>query len=130
MIITVNTSVTGCAISIFLTFLCEAVPGLDGAFSVGCSHVDTDRQHTMSEQKSHQFRPPLYKKDGASSEDSSRNVGESGNDQHGWDAYRKWLSRVSTKPAGERAPLDHSIYSWRGYHTWADKIRQTWKSES
>jgi hypothetical protein len=34
---------------------------------------------------------------------------------------------VSTKPAGERTPLDHSIYSWRGYHTWADKIRQNWK---
>jgi hypothetical protein len=37
------------------------------------------------------------------------------------------LSRVSTKPTGERAPLDHSIYSWRGYHNWADKIRQGWK---
>jgi hypothetical protein len=48
-------------------------------------------------------------------------------DQHGWDAYRKWLSRVSTKASTERAPLDHSIYSWRGYHTWADKIRQNWK---
>ena len=48
-------------------------------------------------------------------------------EQHGWDAYRKWLSRVSTKPTGERTPLDHSIYSWRGYHTWADKVRQNWK---
>lgn len=82
----------------------------------------------MNEQKPHQFRPPLYHKDDAANA-SPRTAGES-NEQHGWDAYRKWLSRVSTKPTGERAPLDPSIYSWRGYHTWADKVRQTWKSET
>jgi hypothetical protein len=77
----------------------------------------------MSEHKPHQFRPPLYAKDSTVADESPAN----GNEQSGWDAYRKWLSRVSTKPTGERAPLDHSIYSWRGYHTWADKIRQNWK---
>jgi hypothetical protein len=71
----------------------------------------------MSDNKPHQFRPPLQ---GA---DEHR----AGSEQHGWDAYRKWLSRVSTKSTGERTPLDHSIYSWRGYHTWADKVRQSWK---
>jgi hypothetical protein len=76
----------------------------------------------MSDHKPHQFRPSLYSKDSGSAE-PTRATGE----QNGWDAYRKWLSRVSTKPTGERAPLDPSIYSWRGYHTWADKIRQNWK---
>jgi hypothetical protein len=76
----------------------------------------------MSDHKPHQFRPALFSKDGANDESSS-----SGGEQHGWDAYRKWLSRVSTKPTGERTPLDHSIYSWRGYHNWADKVRQGWK---
>jgi hypothetical protein len=78
----------------------------------------------MSEQKPHPFRPVLFPEGGATESPRGR-----GGDQHGWDAYRKWLSRVSTKPTGERAPLDHSIYSWRGYHTWADKIRQNWKDE-
>lgn len=77
----------------------------------------------MSEQKPHRFRPALY----ASSSDATDSANANGGEQSGWDAYRKWLSRVSTKPAGERAPLDHSIYSWRGYHTWADKVRQGWK---
>jgi hypothetical protein len=77
----------------------------------------------MSEHKPHQFRPALYTKENTASAEARTQ----GNDQTGWDAYRKWLSRVSTKPTGERAPLDHSIYSWRGYHTWADKIRQNWK---
>jgi hypothetical protein len=79
----------------------------------------------MSDEKSRQFRPPLYTEDTASSKTSSVNA-----EQHGWDAYRKWLSRVSTKPTAERAPLDPSIYSWRGYHTWADKVRSSWKSET
>ena len=78
----------------------------------------------MSEHKPHQFRPALYSKESSVAEEAPA---PSGSDQSGWDAYRKWLSRVSTKPTGERAPLDHSIYSWRGYHTWADKIRQNWK---
>ena len=76
----------------------------------------------MSDQKSHQFRPALFQ------EGTVAEAPRSG-EQHGWDAYRKWLSRVSTKPTGERTPLDQSIYSWRGYHTWADKIRQDWKGE-
>ena len=77
----------------------------------------------MSEHKPHQFRPALYSKESTVAEEAPA----AGNEQNGWDAYRKWLSRVSAKPTGERAPLDHSIYSWRGYHTWADKIRQNWK---
>jgi hypothetical protein len=77
----------------------------------------------MSEHKPHQFRPALYSKDSTVADEPR----PSGSDQHGWDAYRKWLSRVSTKPTTERAPLDHSIYSWRGYQTWADKVRQSWK---
>lgn len=51
------------------------------------------------------------------------------NDKKGWDAYRKWLSTVSRKPLGERTPIDHSIYSWKGYHNWADRVRQNWKHE-
>ena len=80
----------------------------------------------MSEEKSHRFRPPLYHE----GENSQRPHPETANEQHGWDAYRKWLSRVNTKTTNERAPLDHSIYSWRGYQNWADKVRQTWKSEN
>jgi hypothetical protein len=47
-------------------------------------------------------------------------------DQPGWDAYRKWLSRGTPQSPGARTPLDRSVYSWRGYHTWADKVRRAW----
>jgi len=65
----------------------------------------------------------LYAK-GSGSADARRAAND---EQQGWDAYRKWLSRVGPKLTDERAPLDRSIYSWRGYHNWADKIRQSWK---
>jgi len=50
------------------------------------------------------------------------------NEQQGWEAYRKWLSRVSMQPT-RRSARDVSIYSWRGYNSWADKVRQNWKSD-
>ena len=71
--------------------------------------------------KPHEFRPQLDRND------TARDTHAVAPEQRGWDAYRKWLSRVATKPSPERTPLDHSIYSWRGYHTWADKVRQSWK---
>jgi hypothetical protein len=47
----------------------------------------------------------------------------------GWDAYRKWLSRVAIESTGERTRIDRSIYSWRGYHAWADKVRRSWDDD-
>lgn len=87
----------------------------------------------MSETKPHQFRPPLYHKE--KGRDSNATVtgrepnGDNGRDQQGWDAYRKWLSSMNGKPQSRRAPIDHSVYSWKGYHSWADRVRQAWKSE-
>lgn len=86
----------------------------------------------MSETKPHQFKPPLYNTESARNGSSARpqaNAQTRANDQKGWDAYRKWLSTVSGKPSSERAPLDSSIYSWKGYHSWADRVKQTWKPE-
>ena len=54
---------------------------------------------------------------------------ERAKEKKGWDAYRKWLSTVSSRPSGDRAPLDHSIYSWKGYQSWADKVKQNWEPE-
>lgn len=86
----------------------------------------------MSDQKSHQFRPPLYHRNGGNRHVSQKltgNAKEQSKDQQGWEAYRKWLTHVSKSPATERAPVDHSIYSWKGYQNWADKVRQSWKPE-
>jgi hypothetical protein len=85
----------------------------------------------MSETKPHQFRPPLYHDDAGRSAESARAAParERASEQKGWDAYRKWLSTVSGKSPAERAPIDNSIYSWKGYHSWADRVKQAWKPD-
>jgi hypothetical protein len=81
----------------------------------------------MSDSKSHQFRPPLYHQESSREEPPAKP--DHRRDQQGWDAYRKWLSSMNGKPAARRVPIDHSVYSWKGYNTWADRVRQSWKSE-
>ena len=85
----------------------------------------------MSNGKDHQFRPPLYhgEQNGKPTREAARAERQAApNEQQGWEAYRKWLSRVSMQPA-RRTARDASIYSWRGYNSWADKVRQNWKPE-
>ena len=85
----------------------------------------------MSDTKSHRFRPPLYH-DPERSGDSSGHAGSGdagSRERQGWEAYRKWLASMNTRPQGRRVPVDHSVYSWKGYHSWADRVRQSWKPE-
>lgn len=85
----------------------------------------------MSESKPHQFRPPLYHDESA--DDGKRGggdkAGDRGREKQGWDAYRKWLSSMNGKPQTRRVPIDHSVYSWKGYQSWADRVRDAWDSE-
>ena len=89
----------------------------------------------MSDGKSHEFRPPLYNDEARATQgqqrrnDSLPRNPQRGSEQKGWDAYRKWLSTVSSNTQSPRAPLDASIYSWKGYQNWADRVRQSWKSD-
>lgn len=50
-------------------------------------------------------------------------------EEQGWDAYRKWLKSTNGKPGSRRAPIDHSVYSWKGYQSWADSVRGSFKSD-
>jgi len=103
--------------------------GSRGGSGYRLAHVDDGQKAAMSESKPHQFKPPLYH-DGTANASQKAAASASGTgERKGWEAYRKWLSTVSGKPPSERAPLDSSIYSWKGYHTWADRVKQSWKPE-
>ena len=56
-----------------------------------------------------------------------KGVGERPRD--GWQAYKNWLSRV-TADERKRAPLDPAVYTWKGYHRWADEVKRSWKSDT
>lgn len=87
----------------------------------------------MSESRSPRFRPPLYYGDG-SKPNGENNDGnrtrKKASDETGWDAYRKWLASVGKHERTTRSPIDRSVYSWKGYHSWANRIKQQWKSEA
>lgn len=55
-------------------------------------------------------------------------VGRDGKDVSGWDAYRRWLSRVQL-PDKRRTAMDPALYTWKGYRNWAEKVRRDWAPE-
>jgi len=80
------------------------------------------------------YRPPLYNlKEAPSSTKRAHGQHEResqrSSEQQGWEAYRKWLSRVSARPTRDRSPKDHSLYSWKGYNNWAESVKAAWKPE-
>lgn len=94
----------------------------------------------MSDRKPHQFRPPLYHERGASTgaengSGSGRNGAPPSRDagkakpKEGWEAYRRWLSRVNSPGTKRRTAPDPSLYSWKGYHNWAEKAKQAFDPE-
>ncbi|MEO0996169.1 MAG: hypothetical protein AAFX58_01505 [Pseudomonadota bacterium] len=44
----------------------------------------------------------------------------------GWDAYRTWLSRTPRPDRLSRTALDPSLYTWKGYRNWSDKVKRNW----
>jgi hypothetical protein len=85
----------------------------------------------MSDDKPQTPRTPLYTEDAPHRGDrpAAPSDAEPGREQQGWEAYRKWLRTMNKRPEARRAPVDHSVYSWKGYHSWADRVRQSWKPE-
>lgn len=55
-------------------------------------------------------------------------VAADGKDVSGWEAYRRWLTRVQA-PEKRRAPLDPGLYTWKGYRNWSDKVRREWSPD-
>jgi hypothetical protein len=47
------------------------------------------------------------------------------NDSDGWQQYRRWVSRAPA-PTGRHAGVDPSVYTWKGYREWSDKVKRNW----
>ena len=55
-------------------------------------------------------------------------VAQDGRDVSGFDAYRRWLSRVKL-PDKRKIAMDPALYTWKGYRNWAEKARRDWTPE-
>jgi hypothetical protein len=42
-----------------------------------------------------------------------------------WDAYRNWLTKVQA-PEQRRSLPDPALFSFKGYRSWAEKVRRDW----
>jgi hypothetical protein len=73
--------------------------------------------------------PPLHDDKATGAQQRSPGpVAQNGKDVTNWDAYRRWLSRVQL-PDKRRTAMDPSLYTWKGYRNWADKVRRDWTPE-
>jgi len=45
-----------------------------------------------------------------------------------WDAYKNWLTKVQA-PDQKRSVPDPALFSFKGYRSWAEKVRRDWESE-
>jgi hypothetical protein len=55
-------------------------------------------------------------------------VKQSGREVTSWDAYRNWLTKVQA-PEQRRSVPDPALFSFKGYRSWAEKIRRDWESD-
>jgi hypothetical protein len=45
-----------------------------------------------------------------------------------WDAYRNWLTKVQA-PEQRRSLPDPALFSFKGYRSWAEKVRRDWEPD-
>ncbi len=42
-----------------------------------------------------------------------------------WQQYRRWISKAPV-PRGHRTGVDPSVYTWKGYRSWAEQVKRNW----
>lgn len=57
-----------------------------------------------------------------------QDAGRNGREVTSWDAYRNWLTKVQA-PEQRRSFPDPALFSFKGYRSWAEKIRRDWDPE-
>ena len=56
------------------------------------------------------------------------NAGSKTREVTSWDAYRNWLTKVQA-PEQRRSLPDPALFSFKGYRSWAEKVRRDWEHE-
>jgi len=58
------------------------------------------------------------------STDETSGNGDQPNEE--WDACRNWLSRAPAPVSQRRQTIDPSVYTWKGYRSWSDRVKRSW----
>lgn len=65
------------------------------------------------------------------SEDSTREADlhpNGSSDADGWQQYRRWISKAPV-PKERRGGIDPSLYTWKGYRSWTERVKRNWSEE-
>jgi len=54
--------------------------------------------------------------------------GGNGSQVGSWDAYKNWLTKVQS-PEQKRSLPDPALFSFKGYRSWAEKVRRDWDTD-
>ena len=65
---------------------------------------------------------------GAATKTLRRDAQQNGREVTSWDAYRNWLTKVQA-PEQKRSLPDPALFSFKGYRSWAEKIRRDWETD-
>ncbi|MFQ5547149.1 MAG: hypothetical protein ACE5FV_02565 [Woeseia sp.] len=49
-------------------------------------------------------------------------------DVDGWQQYRRWISKAPV-PKQRRSGIDPSLYTWKGYRSWAEQVKRNWSDD-
>jgi hypothetical protein len=63
-----------------------------------------------------------------SNESVVRVVDKAAADADGWTQYRRWISKAPA-PRGRRTGIDPTLYTWRGYRSWAEQVKRKWSDD-
>ena len=64
----------------------------------------------------------------APARNANASAGRGGREVQSWDAYRNWLTKVQA-PEQRRSLPDPALFSFKGYRSWAEKVRRDWETE-
>ena len=93
--------------------------------------MSEQKYNSLAQQYANGFPNPSSRRNLSASANGRKEKGlvsADGKDVSGWEAYRRWLTRVQA-PEKKRMPLDPGLYTWKGYRSWSEKVRRDWQSE-
>ncbi len=58
-------------------------------------------------------------------QESAAHAGDPAANDDGWQQYRRWISKAPA-PRTRRNSIDPSLYTWKGYRSWAKQVKREW----
>lgn len=79
----------------------------------------------MQERKDIGWHDESVVDDVAAEPEAATETGDPAANDDGWQQYRRWISKAPA-PRTRRSSIDPSLYTWKGYRSWAKQVKRNW----